>query len=158
MAKRLFIYFLLILLGVTLDLCTKHWIVTSIHSFEDFQHWLPVLSIVRTHNTGVSFGMLSTLNLGPWFYGGLVAVIICFLIYLVLSTPRILSQLAFVCMISGAIGNLIDRIFRGYVVDFISVHWFHQYHFYVFNVADIFVSCGAGLVVLDLLLEKRTSK
>lgn len=156
--RRFWVYLGIIILGVALDLVTKYWIVTSIHSPEDFQEWLPILSIVRTHNMGVSFGMLSAFNLGPWFYGVLVVSIMMFLVYMIASTPRVISQLAFVCMISGAIGNLVDRFYRGYVVDFISVHWFHQYHFYVFNVADIFVSCGAGLVVLDLLLERRTSK
>lgn len=157
MKHRYWLYSLIIILGVILDQWTKQLVVTHIHTSSEFQHVLPVLSIVRTHNTGISFGMLSSLNLGIWFYGVLVLSIIVFLITLMLKTPRALNQLAFVLMMAGAIGNLIDRITRGYVVDFISVHWFEKYYFYVFNVADILVSCGAGLIILDALIEKRTS-
>lgn len=156
MKLRYYIYGLIILVGVVLDQWTKMLVVNHIQSVEDFQHWLPVLSIVRTHNMGVSFGMLSAFNLGPWFYGVLSLSIVTFLVYMIVKTPRMIPQLAFILMISGAIGNVIDRFMHGYVVDFISVHWFEKYYFYVFNVADIFVSCGAGLIILDALIEKRT--
>jgi signal peptidase II len=156
MKPRYLIYCLVILGGVVLDQWTKRLILDHIHGSDDFQHWLPVLSIVRTHNMGVSFGMLSSFNLGPWFYGVLSLSIIAFLVYMIVKTQRMMPQAAFVLMISGAIGNLIDRFSHGYVVDFISVHWFEKYYFYVFNVADIFVSCGAGLIILDALIEKRT--
>lgn len=156
MKTRYCIYGLIILVGVILDQWTKYLIVQHIQSPDDFQHWLPVLSIVRTHNLGISYGMLSSMNLGPWFYGVLSLSIMVFLMYMILNTQRLIAQLAFTLMISGAIGNVIDRFVHGYVIDFISVHWFEKYHFYVFNVADIFVSCGAGLMILDALIEKRT--
>lgn len=146
------------ILGVVLDQWTKHLVVTHIHGHEDFFDLLPVLSVVRTHNMGVSFGMLSSLQLGPWFYGVLVLSICTFLIYMFVTTHKVLLQVAFTLMLSGAVGNLIDRFVRGYVVDFISAHWFDQYYFYVFNVADIFVSCGAAFIVLDALIEKRTTQ
>jgi signal peptidase II len=158
MKTRYWIYGLVIVLGIVLDQWTKYLIMQHIQSPADFQDWLPVLSIVRTHNMGVSFGMLSAYNLGPLFYGVLTLSIIVFLVYMIFKSQRILVQLAFVLMVSGAIGNLIDRFLYGYVIDFISVHWFEKYYFYVFNVADIFVSCGAGLIILDTILEKRTSK
>ena len=158
MKTRYSIYSLIILVGVMLDQWTKMLILDHIHGAADFQQWLPVLSIVRTHNMGVSFGMLSAFDLGPWFYGVLSLSIIIFLVYMIVKTQRMMPQIAFVLMISGAIGNVIDRFMHGYVVDFISVHWFEKYYFYVFNVADIFVSCGAGLIILDALIEKRTQK
>lgn len=158
MKPRYLIYSLIILLGVVLDQWTKCLIVQHIQSHADFIDVLPVLSIVRTHNMGVSFGMLSAYNLGSVFYGLLTTAIIIFLVYMILKSSRIIAQSGFVLMISGAIGNLIDRLNYGYVVDFISVHWFSKYHFYIFNVADIFISCGAGLIILDTILEKRTSK
>lgn len=156
MKTRYCVYGLIILVGVVLDQWTKMLVVNHIHSVDDFQHWLPVLSIVRTHNMGISFGMFSAMNLGPWFYGVLSVSIMVFLMYMIVNTQRIIAQFAFTLMISGAIGNVIDRFVYGYVIDFISVHWFEKYHFYVFNVADIFVSCGAGLMILDALIEKRT--
>lgn len=157
MKKLYLIYGLTLILGVVFDQWTKQLVVDHIQGSSDFLHVLPVLSIVRTHNTGISFGMLSAFNLGPVFYGFLVFSIIIFLVYRIFTTQRILMQTAFILMISGAIGNLIDRFMRGYVVDFISMHWFEKYYFYVFNVADIFVSCGAGLIILDAIIEKRTS-
>jgi signal peptidase II len=158
MKKRYWIFFTVIVSGVILDQWTKYLIVNHINSSADFQHWLPVLSIVRTHNMGVSFGMLSAFNLGAWFYAVLTVSIILFLIYMIWSSARIIAQTAFALMISGAIGNLIDRFMYGYVIDFISVHWFEKYYFYVFNVADIFVTCGAGLMILDAIIEKRTKQ
>lgn len=158
MKSRYWIYSLIILLGVVLDQWTKYLIVQHIQSPADFIDVLPVLSIVRTHNMGVSFGMLSAYNLGSVFYGLLTTAIIIFLVYMIVKSSRIIAQSGFVLMISGAIGNLIDRLHYGYVVDFISAHWFSKYHFYIFNVADIFISCGAGLIILDTILEKRTSK
>lgn len=158
MKSRYWIYGLITLLGVVLDQWTKHLIVQYIQSPADFKDVLPVLSIVRTHNMGVSFGMLSAYNLGPLFYGVLTVGIIIFLIYMTWQNQRMLAQFSFVLMVSGAIGNLIDRLTYGYVIDFISVHWFSNYHFYIFNVADIFISWGAGLIILDTILEKRTSK
>lgn len=154
----LWMYVLLIIFGISFDQWTKQLIVSHIQEPSDFYHVLPILSIVRTHNTGVSFGMLSTFNLGPWFYGVLVLSIVMFLIYTLLTTTNKLLQVAFMLMISGAFGNLIDRFVRGYVVDFISVHWFHKYYFYVFNVADILISCGTGLLILNVLIERRTLK
>lgn len=148
-------YALAIFMGVLLDQWTKLLIVNNIHTVKDFLDVLPFLSIVRTHNLGVSFGMLSGLNLGAWFYGVLVLAITVFLTVMLAKTQTTLSRIAYASIISGALGNLIDRFLRGYVVDFVSVHWFHKYHFYVFNVADIFITCGSALIILDVLLEKR---
>lgn len=154
--KRCYMFYIVfVLIGVVLDQWTKLLVVNNIQSAEDFISVLPIFSIVRTHNMGVSFGMLSAFNLGPWFYGVLVLCIVIFLIRLFFKAHTLLLRVAYSAIISGAIGNLIDRFLRGYVVDFISVHWFNKHHFYVFNVADIFITCGAGLIILDALFEKR---
>lgn len=155
--NRYVIYTIIIFLGIGADQWTKEWIVDHIHSAKDFFHYPPFFSVVRTHNTGISFGLFKDFHLGPLVYAGAVGCIILFLIYMIRTNKRMISQLAFTLMISGAIGNLIDRFTRGYVVDFISAHWYDKYYFYVFNVADILVSCGAGLILLDALLDKRKS-
>jgi len=157
MQRRYLIFGIIITVGVVLDQWTKQLVADHIHSVRDFHHIFPVLSIVRTHNTGISFGMLSALNLGPWFYGVLIILVLAFLVYTVIITANLGLQTAVVFMISGAIGNLVDRLARGYVIDFISLHWFDKYYFYVFNIADILVSCGAALIILDALIKKRTS-
>jgi len=59
---------------------------------------------------------------------------------------------------AGIVGNLIDRIVRGYVIDFLDFHWAEAYHFPCFNVADICISCAAGLLILAALSAKRTER
>jgi signal peptidase II len=147
-------YLFIILLGVSADFASKYWVVHTLFSPADYLDPLPILSIVRTHNYGVSFGLLGSLMLSPWFYAGVVAFAISLLgkmAYQVSFTPL---RYAVAMIISGAIGNQIDRFLYGYVVDFIDVHWFGKIHFYVFNIADILVTIGAILLALILFFKK----
>ena len=69
-----------------------------------------------------------------------------------------LANLAYSLVIGGAIGNLIDRLVYGHVVDFLDFHWQDVYHFAAFNVADMAISCGAALIILDGFIKKPAEK
>ena len=105
------------------------------------------------HNPGASFGLLSGF---PSLLVILQIIIILFIIFIYLrSHPKSFSvQLGFALIISGALGNLIDRISLGYVIDFISFRWWIA----IFNIADVEIRTGALLLLYFYLLKFRTLK
>ena len=118
---------------------------------------LPVLALYRTYNLGVAFSMLSDME--GWFIVTMRLVIVAFVLWLWHRTPkdRIFAHLGFALIISGAIGNILDRLFYGHVVDYILFHT-QTWSFAVFNLADSFITVGAGCVILDELLGARRKK
>lgn len=118
---------------------------------------LPFLALYRTYNTGVAFSMFSWVS-----DKGLIvmsSLVVAFVLYLAArSDPsRILARTGFALIIGGAIGNLIDRAVYGHVIDYILFHT-PVWSFAVFNLADAFISIGAGLVILDELLAWRRER
>ena len=138
-------------LAVLLDQLTKVWATTALA--EGAITIVPkVLDFNYFENTGAAFSMLSS---GTWFLSVVSAIMSIVLVFIIFKyrnkMPRFVSiMLAFLA--SGAIGNLIDRIFAGYVVDFIE---FTFVNFAVFNVADIYVTCSAIALGVYLICTKR---
>lgn len=149
------IYVSILLAGILVDQLTKWLVVENMYMHEH----IPVIkfgdtiiaSLYRTTNDGAAFGMLDN---APWVFNTISTVaIIVMLAYLFLGhADSKLSGIAFSMLISGGIGNMIDRISLHYVVDFI---YFDIINFAVFNGADSFVCVGAGLLVLALILEMK---
>ncbi|NEJ69242.1 signal peptidase II [Rhizobium phaseoli] len=116
---------------------------------------IPMLALYRTYNLGVAFSMLSGMD--GWFIVGMRLVIVAFVIWLWNRTAkdRWLAHLGYALIIAGAIGNLVDRFAYGHVIDYILFHT-ESWSFAVFNLADSFITIGAGCVILDeLLLPKK---
>lgn len=116
---------------------------------------LPVLKLVLMWNKGISFGVLSNFqdaNLLLCFSSG---SIILFLTIWLARTRESCTRFALSLIIGGAIGNVIDRVHHGAVVDFLYFHW-NSYYFPAFNVADSSIFCG--VVILILLISKEESK
>ena len=140
---------------IALDQWTKSLIVER---FEEFGGvvLLPVLELMRLHNEGAAFSFLS--NAGGWqrwvFVGLGVAVSAGILVWLrrLPSKGQSLLAAGLSLILGGALGNVIDRVLLGHVVDFIRVHW-EDHYFPAFNVADTAISIGAALIILDNLLE-----
>ncbi len=130
---------------------------------------LPITSyfnLVRVHNLGAAFSFLS--NAGGWqrwFFTALGIVAALFMVWMLRSHPgqRLFSS-AISFILGGAVGNVIDRLLHGYVVDFLDFHWtfldglFHGGHFPAFNVADCAITLGACLLILDELLRVRRGR
>lgn len=140
-----------------LDQATKLWIVAVFRLYERLPV-LPVLEITRLHNTGAAFSFLAEAGgWQRWFFVGLAIVasvgITAWLRHL---DPRQQPLVAFglSSILGGAIGNVTDRLLHGHVVDFIHLHW-GEHWFPAFNVADIAITTGAGLLILDAWLEGR---
>ncbi len=138
-------------LAIGTDLAVKNWVETNL-PFEQPISVAPFLSWFRTWNEGIAFSFLSFLN--DWVLVAITVLIIIFVLWLWRSTPkeRWLSQLGFALVFGGAIGNLLDRVFLGHVIDFIMVHT-DTWSFAIFNLADSYISVGAGAIILDEILS-----
>ncbi len=118
---------------------------------------LPFLSLFRTHNTGIAFSLLDDFG-----SVGLIAVTLAVMGFIAFIAARTdpaqrLARLGFALIIGGALGNLIDRVWHGYVVDYILFH-LPSWSFAIFNLADVFITVGAGLVILDEFLVWRRGR
>ena len=145
-------------LFIVLDQLTKLWIVSSVT--HDIQV-LPVLNIIHTVNYGAAWSMFADWGGSQrWLLSALAVVISIAIVYwlrrLSMASQRLLIG-GLVLILGGAIGNVIDRLRLGHVIDFVDVHW-GTAHFPAFNVADAAISVGAVLVILDSLLEQRREK
>ena len=116
-------------------------------------------NIVRVHNSGAAFSFLASASgWQRWFFTVIGVCAACFIIYLLRAHPgQRLFSFALACILGGAIGNVIDRLLHGYVVDFLDFHW-AGYHFPAFNVADAAISVGAACLILDELLRVRRGR
>lgn len=147
-----------ILGGILLDRLTKHLAVRHLEPIGSLPLWKGVLHLTYVENTGAAFGMMKNAR---WIFLLFSAVaILGIAAYLLLGYARgRMATTALSLIVSGGIGNMIDRLLFGYVVDFID---FRLINFAVFNVADSFVCIGAGLLVLalilDLLRERQQNK
>ena len=144
------------------DQFTKLLIVGSF-ALGDSQTVTSFFNLVRVHNSGAAFSMLSNASgWQRWFFTGIGVVATGFIIYMLRSHPtQKLFCFALALVLGGAVGNVIDRIAYGHVVDFLDFHWdwlspvFYQGHFPAFNVADSAISVGAVCLILDELLRVR---
>lgn len=145
------------LLAIILDQWTKHIASTSLN-YADPQHVLPSLNWTLLHNYGAAFSFLS--QAGGWqqyLFTGLASVVSVIFLFILMRMPKglIILPLAIALMLGGAIGNLIDRITLGYVVDFIHVYY-QDHHFPAFNIADSAITLGTILLLIDtFFLEKK---
>ncbi len=122
----------------------------------------PVLSffnVVRVHNTGAAFSFLAAASgWQRWLFTGIGVAAALFIVWMLRShAGQKLFSLALACILGGAIGNVIDRLLHGYVVDFLDFHW-AGWHFPAFNIADSAITVGAGCLLLDELLRVRRGK
>ncbi len=135
---------------VVADFVTKQWALSALTG----QGRVPVtdfFNLVLVWNTGVSFGMFrSGGEAGRWLLTGLALVITCVLLFWLRRERRLWPRLAIWLIIAGALGNVVDRIRFGAVVDFLDFHLF-GYHWPAFNIADSVIVVGAVLLVVDSL-------
>ena len=140
---------------IALDQLTKKLIVDTFQ-LHDLRTVTPFFDLVRAHNTGAAFSFLAgATGWQRWFFIGLGAAAAVFIVWLLARhRGQRLFCWALALILGGALGNVIDRILHGHVVDFIQVHWGGAY-FPAFNVADSAITIGAMLLILDELLRIR---
>jgi signal peptidase II len=142
---------------VIADQISKAWIVHHFAEFE-FVSLLPILDITRMHNVGAAFSFLASASgWQRWLFIALaVAVSVGIIVWLVRlqRSAQVLLPCGLALVLGGAVGNVVDRIRLGYVIDFIHFHWDRAY-FPAFNVADSAITVGAACLLLDALFEGR---
>jgi len=155
------LWWLLIALAVLLaDQVTKILVIDSLTLYQRIPI-LPILDLVRLHNTGAAFSFLADASgWQNWLFTGVAVAasigIVWWLIRLPRSGRKVLS-LGLALVLGGAIGNVIDRMLYGYVVDFILFHY-EEWSYPAFNVADSAITCGVILILFDsLVLDRRRS-
>jgi signal peptidase II len=140
---------------IVLDQATKAWIVAAI-PYKGGVYVLPVLNIIHTTNPGAAWSFAADAGGAQrWIFSALAIGVSVALIYwlrrLALATHTLLIA-GLTLILGGAIGNVIDRLRLGEVVDFVDVHW-GLAHFPAFNVADSAITLGAACVILDAIRE-----
>jgi signal peptidase II len=143
---------------VVLDQLTKTLIVARF-ALGDSLTVTPFFNIVRAHNTGAAFSILAGASgWQRWFFVGLGAVAAVFIVVLLARHGgQRLFAWALSLILGGAVGNVIDRLLHGHVVDFIQVHYAGWY-FPSFNVADSAITVGAACLILDEVLRVRRAR
>ena len=116
-------------------------------------------NVVRVHNTGAAFSFLANASgWQRWLFTGIGVVAALLILWMLKSHPgQKLFAFAMASILGGAIGNVLDRIFYGYVVDFLDFHW-KGWHFPAFNVADSAITLGAICLILDELMRVRRGR
>ena len=141
---------------VAIDQLTKQLIVRSMSPF-DFKEILPFLALVFTLNPGAAFSFLADASGWQRWFLTIVAIFAVVLLLTMLhrNSKDSFMSLGLVLILSGAIGNLTDRIMVGAVIDFILIHW-HDFRWPAFNVADSCISVGAIILLFDGIFRKRS--
>ncbi len=116
-------------------------------------------NLVRAHNSGAAFSFLSGASgWQRWFFTVLGMLAAALIVWMLRSHGgQKLFSFALACILGGAIGNVIDRLLYGYVIDFLDFHWRH-WHFPAFNLADSAITIGAACLILDELLRVRRGR
>lgn len=141
------------------DQVTKHWVAGNFDLYESV-NVLPFFSFTYVHNTGAAFSFLADQGgWQRWFFTAIATVASIIFVVWMAKTPRsnVLLSVAFACMLSGAVGNLIDRALLGYVIDFLDFHW-AGYRFPAFNVADSMIFIGAALMIFESFKSEQAAK
>lgn len=150
---------------VAADQVTKQLILAS-YQLGDSTTITGFFNIVRAHNTGAAFSFLADAGgWQRWFFTGIGVAAAVFIVWMLRSHPgQKLFAFALACILGGALGNVIDRLLHGYVVDFFDFHWaflagiFPGGHFPAFNIADAAITVGAVALILDEILRVRRSR
>ena len=150
------------LLLLVLDQRTKALILQQ-YQLGDATPITGFFNIVRAHNTGAAFSFLAGADgWQRWMFVGIGVVVGGFIVWQLLRHPgQRLFAFALSSILGGAVGNVVDRLQHGYVVDFLDFHWpflagiFYRGHFPAFNLADSAITVGASCLILDEVLRSR---
>jgi signal peptidase II len=134
-------------------------LILGYYQLGDATYVTSFFNIVRVHNSGAAFSFLASASgWQRWFFTAVGVAAALFIVHMLRSHPgQKLFSFAMACILGGAIGNVIDRMMHGYVVDFIDVHYV-GWHFPAFNIADSAITMGAVCLILDELLRVRRSR
>lgn len=134
-------------------------LIVGYYQLHDSTYVAPFFNVVRAHNTGAAFSFLAGASgWQRWFFTCVGLAAATLILWMLKShSGQKLFSFAMACILGGAIGNVVDRLVHGYVVDFLDFHW-RGMHFPAFNVADSAITIGAACLILDELLRVKRGK
>ena len=134
-------------------------LILGYYQLGDATYVTSFFNIVRVHNSGAAFSFLASASgWQRWFFTAVGVGAALFIVHMLRSHPgQKLFSFAMACILGGAIGNVIDRLLHGYVIDFVDMHY-AGWHFPAFNIADSAITIGAVCLILDELLRVRRSR
>ena len=134
-------------------------LILGYYQLGDSTHVTSFFNIVRVHNLGAAFSFLASAGgWQRWFFTALGVGAALFIVWMLKSHGgQKLFSFAMACILGGAVGNVIDRLLHGYVLDFLDFHW-RGMHFPAFNIADSAITIGAIGLILDELLRVRRGR
>ena len=150
--RKIFLVF--VPLFVILDQITKLWALQNIFFNQNIIKVSSFLNLSPVWNKGISFGMFSNLENINFFITILTLIIISILFFWFFNTVNFIQQVALIFIISGAIGNLIDRFKYNAVVDFIDFH-INNLHWPAFNFADTYITIGAFIYLFSIFTSEK---
>ncbi|MFA5516500.1 MAG: signal peptidase II [Desulfuromonadales bacterium] len=157
--SRFLLLLIVTLVVVPLDQATKLYISSHFRLYESVTVLENFFHISYLRNKGAAFGLLADSAFRiPFFITVAVLAAAGILVYMYqISNRQRLLQAGLSLIFAGALGNLIDRVLYGEVIDFLDFHWY-EHHWPAFNVADSAITVGVGLMLIDLFLEERKKK
>lgn len=145
-------------LVIILDLGTKA-MATAMLTYGDPVPVIPMFNLTLLHNTGAAFSFLAQADgWQRWFFVALALVVSTVLVVWLrkLQRDETWEAVAIVLILGGALGNVYDRVVHGYVVDFLHFYW-QDWHFPAFNLADMAITIGAAMMILDMFRKPADS-
>ncbi len=139
------------------DQIVKWWVTGPLGLVQEGQQikLIPIFDLTRVHNYGISLGLFQAeSDTGRWVLVGITAAIAALVAWWITKEKKLGDQLALAMVMGGALGNIVDRVRFGYVVDFLDLHFGSFRPFYVFNVADAAISIGVVILLIRALLIK----
>jgi signal peptidase II len=157
--KKIIVYFGIVLIIFLADRISKLYILSVLENSGDVDIYInSYINLILAWNSGIGFGLLSFDK--SVIYNTITILIIfinLIILYLIIKSDKIRSYL-FVIILGGSIGNLFDRIYYSAVPDFIDISY-KGYHWFIFNVADIFISIGIiCLIIVELMNYKKSDE
>lgn len=138
---------------------TSKWAIVHGFGFAEREPYavLPFLDFTFIWNPGMSYGLLDgSGDAGRWLLSLLAVLAIGYFIWMLKAGETIRVGLAYALLAGGALGNLVDRLWYGAVVDFVSLHW-NGFYWYVFNLADVWISLGVAVLIYDLIWPQKAA-
>lgn len=159
MKPKYFLFATIATIGIIIDQITKVAIDRSMQLYDSIPVVEHFFHITYVRNKGAAFSFLSNASWRlPFFITvSIIAAVVILIAFRKLREDQKLAHISLAMIFSGAIGNLIDRVRLGEVIDFLDVHWY-RHHWPAFNVADSLICVGVFLLALDMILEEKRLK
>ncbi len=145
--------FFLFLTLVILDQFTKALVINFFNLYDSVA-LLPMINLTFVVNYGFAFGLLNNPSLNQILVSLVILAIIIYFLYLLIKTQDKIFKLTLTLILAGALGNFVDRIFRGFVIDFIDIY-IGKYHWPAFNIADSCITVGFVVLMINILFLNK---